>query len=227
MSTLPRTIQYSKTALLTHFRQTPLDKLPEPFKILMQSFPEILTIETLYPIPEKPLPPKENDEALISNQKSQNKPIFTNKTHYIHSQVPQIPQTNQKPCDNYNSFNYKARSVIKAPFSSSGLSVDLGERVWFYIDEQKEIQGPFTTLEMDSWFEKGFLFDELKICHTMTNKFFPLFDLFVERVKSEPNIKEIENGMIFNSKEINLIEIKRKKDTEERKLGYRNEKPRK
>ena len=191
-------IQYPKLELLSHFQKISFESLTEPFQTFIQSFPEVFTIETLPPIAETHSF-IESDEAILPNQKP-NKPIFTKPFHF-QQPTPQTPQltpvfpNKTQSSDNYNSFNYRARSMIRAPFSSSGLSSDLGERVWFYIDEQNEIQGPFTTLEMDSWFDKGFLFDELKICHSMTNKFFSLFDLFVyeKSSKSATNL-EFEPG---------------------------------
>ena len=174
-------IQHTKGDIRCLFENVSIDILPQSFQVLLQSFPEVLTSENLPPTNESQTS-FDIDEAIVPNQKK----IFGNKP--FHFQPQQQPQTMPLPpifpsktqsSDNYNSFNYRARSMIRTPFSSSGYSTDLGERVWFYIDEQNEIQGPFTTLEMDSWFEKGFLFDELKICHSLTNKFFPLYDLFL------------------------------------------------
>ena len=188
-------IAHSKNVFHSLFESVPFESLSPTFQELLRSFPEVFTSEILPPIPETPLG-NDFDDAILPHQKK----VFGNKPFHFQNQQQPISQniapsflSKTQSSDNYNSFNYKARSMIRTPFSSSGYSMDLGERVWFYTDEQNEIQGPFTTLEMDSWFEKGFLFDELKICHSLTNKFFPLYDLFVTEkgVKSLSNI-EIE-----------------------------------
>lgn len=184
-------IQHSKPDMLSRFEKVSQENLPESFRALIQTYPEVFTSEVLHPSLEINQQCNLDDGIVIHQKKPiSNKPFASHNPQ--HSQTlstgPVFPNRSQAS-DNYNSFNYKARSMIRTPFSSSGFSTDLGERVWFYIDEQNEIQGPFTTLEMDNWFEKGFLFDELKICHSGTNKFFPLFDLFVnERAKSSTSI---------------------------------------
>ena len=201
-------IQHNKHDILSHFNKSPFETLPEGFQTLIEAFPDVLTRDTLSPIAESHSF-VESDEAILPSQKPNNKPFY-NKAFHFQNQQPQQSQSinqnlgppilalrTQAPPDNYKDFTYKARSLIRTPFSSSGFTTELGERVWFYIDEQNEIQGPFTTLEMDSWFEKGFLFDELKICHSMTNKFFPLYDLFVnEKVTKSMTLIEPENQNI-------------------------------
>lgn len=72
----------------------------------------------------------------------------------------------------------KRIAIPKSPFISSGYIEDPTLRVWFYIDEQSQIQGPFTSLEMDHWFDNGFLFNELLIRLKENNDFVPLKQLF-------------------------------------------------
>lgn len=73
----------------------------------------------------------------------------------------------------------KPRLVIpKSPFSSSGFTEDLALRVWYYIDEQDNVQGPFTSLEMDNWFDQGYFFNELLIRFKSNNQFYKLIELF-------------------------------------------------
>ncbi|KAL4497987.1 hypothetical protein ABPG72_014844 [Tetrahymena utriculariae] len=74
-----------------------------------------------------------------------------------------------------------SKSVI-SPFSQSPMmkSVQLDERGWFYIDEQDCIQGPFTSIEMDNWYLKGYFLPTLLVGFKNTNKklFFQLQTLY-------------------------------------------------
>jgi len=68
--------------------------------------------------------------------------------------------------------------VAKSPFISSGYVEDPTLRVWYYLDESNQIQGPFTTLEMDHWFDNGYFFNELLIRLREKNEFVQLIQLF-------------------------------------------------
>lgn len=58
----------------------------------------------------------------------------------------------------------KKRYIIpKSPFSASGLASNLNDKVWYYIDEEENTQGPFSSGDMDSWFDGGYFFNELLI----------------------------------------------------------------
>ena len=51
--------------------------------------------------------------------------------------------------------NYKRifnPSHVISPFAASQIVEDVNERIWIYIDEYDTIQGPFTTNEMDFWY---------------------------------------------------------------------------
>lgn len=68
--------------------------------------------------------------------------------------------------------------ISKNPFVSSGYADSPTLRVWYYLDEKDRVQGPFTSIEMDVWFEAGFLFNELLIRFKEQNDFIKLIDLF-------------------------------------------------
>ena len=72
----------------------------------------------------------------------------------------------------------KPKLVIpKSPFSKSGFADDLTLRAWYYLDEQDKVQGPFTSLEMDNWYDQGYFFNELLI-RFKNNQFYKLIELF-------------------------------------------------
>ncbi len=101
------------------------------------------------------------------------------------------------------------------------------DRVWSYIDEQNTIQGPFTTVEMNNWFEKGYFFDELKICHSIDKKFLSLLDWAVKQSKFESD----QNRLVINEKIKNILfgregldekQRDREKKEEEKKIAVIN-----
>eukprot|EP01017_Pseudomicrothorax_dubius_P037139 TRINITY_DN5407_c0_g1_i2.p1 TRINITY_DN5407_c0_g1~~TRINITY_DN5407_c0_g1_i2.p1 ORF type:complete len:225 (+),score=33.34 TRINITY_DN5407_c0_g1_i2:68-742(+) len=53
--------------------------------------------------------------------------------------------------------------LMTAPFSSSKDVNDPTQPVWWYIDESENIQGPFSSQEMDWWFKEGYFSDSLRI----------------------------------------------------------------
>jgi hypothetical protein len=53
--------------------------------------------------------------------------------------------------------------INRSPFTGSGYADTPTLRVWYYLDENNKIQGPFTSIEMDHWFDCGFFFNELLI----------------------------------------------------------------
>jgi len=57
----------------------------------------------------------------------------------------------------------KKMVVPSSPFTKSSLAKTPLDRSWFYLDEADRIQGPFTSIEMDNWFDHGFFFNELLV----------------------------------------------------------------
>jgi hypothetical protein len=84
----------------------------------------------------------------------------------------------QKPNKPVDKVPRKKIFIQKSPFTNSGYSTDPALRVWYYIDETDRIQGPFTSLEMDHWFDSGFFFNELLVRFKEQNDFVKLLDLF-------------------------------------------------
>lgn len=74
---------------------------------------------------------------------------------------------------------YKAAEILDQPFSLSGCG-DITTREWYYVDEFRVVQGPFTTLEMDHWFASSFLYDQLLIKFTETGNLMKLEDFVIK-----------------------------------------------
>jgi hypothetical protein len=89
----------------------------------------------------------------------------------------------------------KRKIIPKSPFTTSKYADDLSARVWYYVDEQTKVQGPFTSIEMDHWYDSGYFFYELLIRFKEHNDFIKLIDLFgkMETVIETPKLDDYHN----------------------------------
>ena len=55
------------------------------------------------------------------------------------------------------------RIESKNPFCHSSLNIKETDRVWYYEDTQRSLQGPFTSIEMYMWHKAGYFFSELPL----------------------------------------------------------------
>lgn len=46
---------------------------------------------------------------------------------------------------------------------------NLHDKHWFYIDDSNDVQGPFSTIEMDVWYSKGYFDDRTEIAFNNKN----------------------------------------------------------
>jgi len=76
-----------------------------------------------------------------------------------------------------NTFVNKPKTVPKSPFSSSGLVEVLEAKVWFYVDEEGSSQGPFTTHQMDEWYDHKYFENDLQIRRAGQDNFGRLIDV--------------------------------------------------
>lgn len=49
------------------------------------------------------------------------------------------------------------------PFSENVMVKDAEDKIWYYIDERQQYQGPFSGEEMDFWYSKGYFKPDLQI----------------------------------------------------------------
>jgi len=141
--------QISKEKILNVFKAT-RPKI-NSFQPLLDSIPEVFSREVIEPVNYNPSLGLNMDDAFVEGT-STPRPmkLVTKKRIYI----------------------------PKSPFASSGYIEDPALRVWYYLDETSNVQGPFTSLEMDHWFDNGFLFHELLIRLREKNDFVKLIQLF-------------------------------------------------
>lgn len=129
--------------------------------------------------------------------------------------------------DNYSYTHYTTPSISKTIFINNPLIKNPLDRVWSYIDEQNTIQGPFTSVEMNNWFEKGYFFNELKICHSSDKKFLSLLDWAIKQSKfeSEKNrlvINEKIKNILFGREGLDDKQKDHEKKEEEKKVSFIN-----
>jgi hypothetical protein len=74
------------------------------------------------------------------------------------------------------NFVSKPKTISKSPFSASGQVEILEAKVWYYIDEAGDSQGPFTTLQMDEWYDHKFFENDLQIRRAGQENFSKLID---------------------------------------------------
>lgn len=101
----------------------------------------------------------EYDESILGTQHEVNPEIFTKqstqpvllgKEDIVFDESDFISEKKSKYKNNYKRiFNPKQ---IGSPFAASQIVEDGNKRIWIYIDEYDIIQGPFTTIEMDYWY---------------------------------------------------------------------------
>lgn len=66
------------------------------------------------------------------------------------------------------------KPFIFSPFSKSRMAENSQEKVWVYLDDEKEIQGPFSTIDMDQWFNEGYLDPDLLVGLNYRDRLVPL-----------------------------------------------------
>ena len=77
---------------------------------------------------------------------------------------------------------YDEKKTLYSPFEATGLTKNhLDSKVWFYFDEDN-IRGPFSTVDMDSWFNHGELHGSTKVAYDQKEKFCKIYK-FVEIFK--------------------------------------------
>lgn len=119
-----------------------------------------------------------------------------------------------------NAFSRPKVIIPKSPFTNSRFSDDATLRVWYYIDEQDAVQGPFTSIEMDNWFDQGYFFNELLIRFNNNNQFNKLIDLFGKIQANTPNPHFHHQALNPTSLSRNASEpTKTNKDEDGPKLG--------
>ena len=80
----------------------------------------------------------------------------------------------------------------KNPFCHSCLNIKETDKVWFYMDMQNCVQGPFNSIEMYMWHKAGYFPAELPLRCGEFAPFTPLAE-FLNRVKSKPRVEPVQH----------------------------------
>lgn len=105
-----------------------------------------------------------------------------------HALMPNIPH---QPSPKFHPKFYDEKKTLYSPFEATGLTKNrLEAKVWFYLDEESKIKGPFSTVEMDSWFNHGDLHGSTKVAYNQKEKFCKIYkfvDIFKDfELEEEP-----------------------------------------
>lgn len=111
---------------------------------VLAKFPEIFSITASEPECRKEFTLNPNDGILAQPVYNQNRKAIPTSHNPEYSAKPKIV-------------------IPPSPFSTFRKGEDAAARGWYYIDERDATQGPFSSIEMDNWFEQGFFFNELLV----------------------------------------------------------------
>ena len=178
-----------KLEILSYYKKTPVTSLTDElyFFNLLRDHENVFTADSQPPLdlddnrkrsmhdPDLALIPqndKKDDKSSSSTPRSSraNSTLFTPKSKRDSITVLYYDT---------NNLHYYSHLICKNPFKAFCAlnNVRSDKREWFYTDENKNIQGPFSSLEMDNWFNVGFFFDELEVSFNNKDHFFPLYNL--------------------------------------------------
>lgn len=175
---------HSKDALLKKYCVQSVDFLDQRFpdsdlKSLLQDFFELFSTESHEPENFKKNLVSDVDHAVIPA----NQHVFAGSPKY-------------KP-----KF-FEEKKTLYSPFESTGLTKNrLDEKVWFFLDEDAVIRGPFSTVDMDRWFNHGELHGSTKVAYDQKEKFCKIYK-FVEIFKEfEKKHDERKGNSLAQAKE--------------------------
>ena len=107
----------------------------------------------------------------------------------------------------YPPNNYPIKTEAMNPFCHSSLNIKEADRVWYYTDTQNVVQGPFSSIEMFTWYRSGFFPANLPIKCGRYSPFAPLGELLnsiKQRQEAElnrPPVQHFNNpgfGVLFD-----------------------------
>ncbi|KAM3137562.1 hypothetical protein pb186bvf_010352 [Paramecium bursaria] len=93
-----------------------------------------------------------------------------------------------QPTQNRN-FDFTQKKELLFIFSRPGLLNNLNAKIWYYIDDFSKIQGPFSTIQMENWYQKG-IFDEIRRVGNLVDQteFYPRIHQLKGPIKKEDKI---------------------------------------
>ncbi|CAD8209052.1 unnamed protein product [Paramecium octaurelia] len=160
----------SRAQLIAHYRQKPIEQMPEAFKALCQQYPQAFKSLSQNPYQVRPIRGF-NQEILVYSSNCAT-PL---KTAGIYSSgggdlfrfdEQQILTPQPKQSNTFDWSQQQLQSIKKeVVFSRSvaGQANHLLSKIWYYVDDYLKVQGPFSSIQMDNWYLKGYFDDILRI----------------------------------------------------------------
>ncbi|CAD8112468.1 unnamed protein product [Paramecium primaurelia] len=160
----------SRAQLIAHYRQKPIEQMPETFKALCQQYPQAFKALSQNPYQARPIRGF-NQEILVYSSNC----VTPLKTAGIYQSgggdlfrfdEQQILTPQPKQSNTFDWSQQQLQSIKKEIiFSRSipGQANHLLSKIWYYVDDYLKVQGPFSSIQMDNWYLKGYFDDILRI----------------------------------------------------------------
>ncbi|CAD8182761.1 unnamed protein product [Paramecium octaurelia] len=160
----------SRAQLIAHYRQKPLEQMPESFKALCQYYPQAFKALSQNPYQARPIRGF-NQEILVYSSNCAT-PLKTAGVYqsgggdlfrFDEQQIltPQPKQSNTFDWSQQQLQSIKKEIVFSR--STPGQANHLLQKIWYYVDDYLKVQGPFSSIQMDNWYLKGYFDDILRI----------------------------------------------------------------
>ncbi|CAD8119950.1 unnamed protein product [Paramecium sonneborni] len=160
----------SRAQLVAHYRQKPFEQMPETFKTLCQQYPQAFKALSQNPYQARPIRGF-NQEILVYSSNCAT-PLKTAGVYqsgggdlfrFDEQQIltPQPKQSNTFDWSQQQLQSIKKETIFSK--STPGQANHLLSKIWYYVDDYLKVQGPFSSIQMDNWYLKGYFDDILRI----------------------------------------------------------------
>jgi hypothetical protein len=114
-----------------------------------------------------PIPERDKSSAAYSDAGSESMSSVSRQVTGLNTEAPEFVPSWQKS---------SSAAVVKPP----AVETPMDKKVWWYRDPQLQVRGPFSTLEMKAWSEKGYFNQKLECALNRMGPFLQLHACYPE-----------------------------------------------
>ncbi|CAD8105515.1 unnamed protein product [Paramecium primaurelia] len=160
----------SRAQLIGHYRQKPIEQMPESFKALCQQYPQAFKALSQTPYQTRPIRGF-NQEILVYSSNCAT-PLKTAGVYQsgggdlFRFDEQQILTPQPKQSNTFDWSQQQLQSIKKEIVFSRSIPGQVNyllQKIWYYVDDYLKVQGPFSSIQMDNWYLKGYFDDILRI----------------------------------------------------------------